>query len=148
MQRSRTHVRTQALLGELDLPATMASLQAALPHLPHLPAAAAHALPAGLPAPYLDDGILQQLLTLADVAAQRIADLADGAVAAAGDTGAASEAAKRDNGWLQPLVTGLETVLNFIEVRFEGKQASMAACSRRRVQGLWVVTKACSSATQ
>lgn len=52
---------------------------------------------------------LVQLLTLGDAAAQRIADLADAAAAAA-------EPAKKDNGWLQPLVTALETVLTFIEV--------------------------------
>jgi hypothetical protein len=113
-QHCRDQIRTQALLGELDLPAAVASLQAALPHLPGA-AGAAHVLPAGLHTPHLDSGALQQLLTLADAAAQRIADLADGAVAAAGDAGEA--AAKRDNGWLQPLVTGLETVLTFIEVR-------------------------------
>jgi hypothetical protein len=57
------------------------------------------------------------LLTLADAAAQRVADLADAAAATAGDAAAAAaDGAKKDNGWLQPLVSGLEAVLDFIEV--------------------------------
>ncbi|KAI7839536.1 hypothetical protein COHA_006718 [Chlorella ohadii] len=104
----RRQLRTCALLGELDLPAAAGSLQASLPHLAHLPAAAAHQL-AGLAShPGVAHDTLAQLLALGDAAAQRIADLADAAAAAA-------EPAKKDNGWLQPLVTALETVLTFIE---------------------------------
>jgi len=109
----RRQLRTCALLGELDLPAAAGSLQASLPHLAHLPAAAAHQL-AGLAShPGVAHDTLAQLLALGDAAAQRIADLADAAAAAA-------EPAKKDNGWLQPLVTALETVLTFIEVQAVG----------------------------
>lgn len=98
-------------------------MQDAVPalHL-HLPAAMSAAT-AQVHAPVahlslaLEQEQLSQVLALADVAAQRLADLADAAAAAAADAGAAAgEEAKKDNGWLQPLVTALETVLNFIEV--------------------------------
>lgn len=104
---------------ELDLPAAVAGLQDVLPPLHAASASAAASathLHASGAAAALHGDQLQQLLTLGDAAAQRIADLADAAAAAAGDAGAAAGAAKKDNGWLQPLVTGLETVLTFIEV--------------------------------
>ncbi|EFN53413.1 hypothetical protein CHLNCDRAFT_136603 [Chlorella variabilis] len=114
----RLQLRSQALLMELDLPAAVAGLQDVLPPLHAASASAAASathLHASGAAAALHGDQLQQLLTLGDAAAQRIADLADAAAAAAGDAGAAAGAAKKDNGWLQPLVTGLETVLTFIE---------------------------------
>lgn len=109
----RRSLQARALLTELDLPsaaAGLASLADALPmHLPHL-----HAAGTAQQALAGHQEQLGHLLTLADAAAQRIADLAEAAAAAA-DT-----VEKKDNGWLQPLVTGLETVLQFIEVRMWG----------------------------
>lgn len=116
---SRRQLRAAALLGaELDLPAAaagLAGLQEALSL--HLHSAAAAAPVAPHAHAHLAEEQLAQLLTLADAAAQRFADLADAAAAAAADGAAAAgdAAAKKDNGWLQPLVTALETVLTFIE---------------------------------
>ena len=115
-------MRAQALLGELDLPSTLASLQDAALHLHAASAAAPSPLAHVAAAAGQHPEQLQHLLTLADAAVQRIADLAEVAAADAGQAagGAAAEAgaaAPKDNGWLQPLVTGLETVLAFIEVR-------------------------------
>lgn len=117
----RRQLRAAALLGELDLQAAASSLQASLPHLAHLPAAAADQLAALAAHPGVSHDTLAQLLTLGDAAAQRIADLADAAAAAA-------EPAKKDNGWLQPLVTALETVLTFIEVG-QGADCLLGNCS-------------------
>lgn len=120
LSECRRQLRAAALLGaELDLPAAaagLAGLQEALSL--HLHSAAAAAPVAPHAHAHLAEEQLAQLLTLADAAAQRFADLADAAAAAAADGAAAAgdAAAKKDNGWLQPLVTALETVLTFIEV--------------------------------
>lgn len=105
----RRQLRAAALLDGVELPVAAGSLQASLPHLTHLPAAAADQLAALAAQAGVEHDTLAQLLTLGDAAVQRIADLADTAAAAA-------EPTKKDNGWLQPLVTALETVLTFIEV--------------------------------
>lgn len=137
VRAARHQLRTSALLGvELDwssAAAGLAGLQDAALHLHSLAGAsssAATAASSALSGPAAAAGShlsfafqqeqLAQLLTLADVAVQRIADLADAAVAVAADGGAAAAAAAgevkpTDNGWLQPLVTALETVLTFIE---------------------------------
>ena len=126
------------MLAELDLPAALTSLQDALQHAPAAAAAAALALGSGGAegavaaaassssissasawSSLMEQQELQHLMALADVAAQRIADLAEAAALAADPAGAASAAsgkAPADNGWLQPLVTGLETVLQYIQV--------------------------------
>lgn len=141
----RRQLRAAALLGpELDLPAAaagLAGLQEALTLHLHSASAASAAAPAASHAhTVLADEQLAQLLTLADAAAQRFADLADAAVAAAADGAAAAgdAAAKKDNGWLQPLVTALETVLTFIEVG--AGWVAMGTASGRAGQGppgLW-----------
>lgn len=119
----RRQLRAAALLGpELDLPAAaagLAGLQEALTLHLHSASAGGAIVPAAAQVhPPLADEHLAQLLALADAAAQRFADVADAAAAAAADGVAAAgdAAAKKDNGWLQPLVTALETVLTFIEV--------------------------------
>jgi hypothetical protein len=109
-------MRVQALLGELDLPSTLASLQDVALHLHAASAAAPSPLAHAAAAAGQHQEQLQHLVTLADAAVQRIADLAEAAAADAGQA-AGDAAAPKDNGWLQPLVTGLETVLAFIEVR-------------------------------
>ena len=117
----RRHLRAPAaLLGgvELDLPALAGGL-AALPdalaaHLSLSSATAAHTAAAAL-----ENEQLTALLSLGDAAVQRFAELAEAAAVSAGDAAAAAgdgAATKPDNGWLQPLVTALETVLSFIEV--------------------------------
>lgn len=140
---NRRSLRTRALLSELDLPAAAASLAGLADALPalgahlHLPAAAAASAASAAPAQASSDlalglGLgagggqeqLRHLLALADAAAVQFGDLADAAAAAAAD--AAADPDKTDNGWLQPLVSGLEAVLAFIEVR--GVQA-VVRCS-------------------
>ncbi|PSC74090.1 ALBINO3 chloroplastic isoform X2 [Micractinium conductrix] len=117
---TRRHLRAPAaLLGgvELDLPALAGGL-AALPdalaaHLSLSSATAAHTAAAAL-----ENEQLTALLSLGDAAVQRFAELAEAAAVSAGDAAAAAgdgAATKPDNGWLQPLVTALETVLSFIE---------------------------------
>ena len=110
----RRKPRAAALLDGVELPVAAGSLQASLPHLAHLPTAAADQLAALAAQAGVEHDTLAQLLTLGDAAVQRIADLADAAAAAA-------EPTKKDNGWLQPLVTALETVLTVIEVGLQEK---------------------------
>ena len=121
----RFQLRAAALLHELDLPATLEGVQAALGGL-HLQDAHATLTALGLAHA---DAAQQHLPPPPDVAAahaalSRLLELADAAVAQAGaaaaqggdGAAAAADAAAKKQDWVAPLADALESVLRYLQV--------------------------------